>query len=130
MSSLRVALEAETWGDRLRRARERSGVRLREAAALISRWESTSYERLSRLEDLAEPPTDASRRILGVLVAVAYGYDPAVFDLSWDDLPRRIDQDDVIDAFAELAPQRMVKMNWGAMGREPTGRFLELADAA
>lgn len=121
-----MALETETWGDRLRRARERSGVRLRDAAALISRWESTSYERLSRLESLDVAPTDASRRIVGVLAAVAYGYDPSVFGLSWDDLPRRVTKADVVEAFAELAPQRMVKMNWGPMDGEGT-RWLSAA---
>jgi hypothetical protein len=96
MSILRVELETETWGDRLRRARERSETPLRDAAARISRWEPASRQRLLNLEDLREAPTDVGRRIVALLAAVAYGYDPAVFDLSWDDLPRRIDQAEVI----------------------------------
>lgn len=124
MSALRVSLDAETWGDRLRRARERSGLKLREVAALVGPYEPTSHQRLLNLELLDGPPIDASRRILALLVAVAYGYDPAVFGLSWDDLPRRIDRDEVIGVLTE--PQRMVKMNWGAMPGEAT-RWLAAA---
>jgi hypothetical protein len=123
-----MALEAETWGDQLRRARERSRLRLRELARMISPFEPTSHQRLLNLEELTEPPIDASRRILALLAVVAYGYDPAVFGLSWDDLPRRIDQADVIEALA--APQRMVKMNWAPMTWEATGQLLDLAEAA
>ena len=96
--SLRLAVEAETWGDRLRRARERSNTRLRDAAGLISEFERTSHQRLLNLEDLEEPPTDAGRRLLALLAAVAYGYDPAAFGLSWDDLPRRLDPEAVVAA--------------------------------
>lgn len=100
MSALRMALEAETWGDRLRRARERSGLRLRDVAGLVHPYEPTSHQRLLNLEILDEPPADAGRRILALLAVVAYGYDPAAFGLSWEDLPRRVDRDEVLRAFA------------------------------
>lgn len=124
MSALRVSLDAETWGDRLRRARERSGLKLREVAALVAPYEPTSHQRLLNLELLDGPPADASRRILALLVAVAYGYDPAVFGLSWEDLPRRIDRDEVVGALT--APESMVKMNWGPMPAE-ANRWLAAA---
>lgn len=102
MSALLLTLDDDTFGDLLRRARDYSGIRIRDAATKISDFERTSHQRLLNLELLADPPSDAGRRVLAVLAAVTYGFDPAVFGLEWSYLPRRIDRADVISA---LAPQ-------------------------
>lgn len=127
MSALRLELETETWGDRLRRARERSNVPLRDAAALISQWEQASRQRLLNLEALREPPADAGRRILAVLTAVAYGYDPAALGLDWDDLPRRIARDQVISTLSTSSRCIGPWAGQEAWTWEPTGLSLALA---
>lgn len=81
-------LDAETWGERLARARARSRISLKEAAARISPFLPVSYSSLMRLEWLREPPADQRRRILAYLTLVAYGYEPSAFGLDITDLPR------------------------------------------
>jgi hypothetical protein len=77
----------------LSRARKRSGVSLKEAAARISRITRVSYSTLMRLEDLrVEPdrttPKGQERRVLAYLALLVYGIDPHSFGLSERDLPR------------------------------------------
>jgi hypothetical protein len=84
-------LGPETFGWRMRRARETSGVQLRDAAEFISGWTLVSHTSIRRLERLGQAPTDLNRKALGCLVAIVYGYDPAEFELSVEAVPRFID---------------------------------------
>jgi transcriptional regulator with XRE-family HTH domain len=88
--ALHADLDEESWGERVARARARSKLSLKEAAARVSALVPTSYSTLMRLEALDVPPSDVKRRVVAFLALVAYGYDPAAFGLSEDDLPRRI----------------------------------------
>lgn len=81
-------LDTETWGERVARARTRSGVSLKEAAARVSQFEQVSYTSLMRLERLGSVPSDGRRRIIAYLALVSYGYDPEDFGLSANALPR------------------------------------------
>lgn len=91
------ALDAETWGERVARARNRSGMSLKEAAARVSQLLPVSYSTLMRLESMQQPPTDTKRRILAFLTLVAYGYEPQDFGLEPGDLPRWITPDVLSD---------------------------------
>lgn len=92
-----AVLGQETFGQQLRRCRERSGgVSLREAATRVSQFESASRQRLLNLEAMEEAPTDAGRRLVALLAFVVYGYDPEQFGLSWKDLPKRLSKEAVI----------------------------------
>ncbi len=90
-------LDVETWGERVARARSRSGLSLKEAATRVSQVLPVSYSTLMRLESMPQPPTDLKRRIVAFLTLVAYGYDPQRFDLDPGDLPRWITPDALAD---------------------------------
>lgn len=85
-----LALDDETWGERVARARARARLSLKEAAARVSQLIPVSYSTLMRLESLDEAPTDLKRRAIAYLALFTYGYKPETFGLSVDDLPRRI----------------------------------------
>jgi hypothetical protein len=89
-------LPDETWGQRLRRARGKRS--LESTAALVSEAAPTSHTSLARLEYLAEAPTKGKLRTRAVLALLVYGYDPADFSLSLEDLPRAVD----VQRFAAL----------------------------
>ena len=75
-------LGAETEGERLRRARERRGLNVRDAAELISMFLPTSYATLARLErQLTETPRGRKAQLAFVALLV-YGIDPATFGLA------------------------------------------------
>ena len=81
MSSLQE-LDTETWGERLKRARERSGITLIDAARRVSSVLPSTPATLNRLEKLAEPPENWERRVRAYLVLLVYGYRPAAFGLT------------------------------------------------
>lgn len=85
-----LALDEETWGERVARARGRARLSLKEAAARVSRLVPVSYSSLMRLEYLDAVPTDVKRRMVAYLALIVYGYEPEEFGLSVDDLPRWI----------------------------------------
>ena len=85
-----LALDEETWGERVARARNRARLSLKEAAARVSQLIPVSYSTLMRLESLEEEPQDVKRRAVAYLALYTYGYKPELFGLSVDDLPRRI----------------------------------------
>lgn len=86
------SLEAETWGERLTRARRRSGMSLKEAAHVVSQFWPVSHTSLMRLESLETEPADGKRRMLATLTVVAYGFEPSDFGLTVDELPPGIDR--------------------------------------
>lgn len=92
-------LGAETWGQRLARARDEAGFNLREAAYLVSHVWPVAHTTLRSLEKLNEvpPPRSRSRRALAVLALLAYGIDPADFGLSLSDLPDGVNRGALAD---------------------------------
>jgi hypothetical protein len=95
-------LDDETWGERVRRARNRSRLSLKTVEHLIRPMAPASYSYVGRLEQLVAPPSDMKKRAVAFLTLVAYGYDPTEFGLSRDDLPRRITQE-MLDELATNA---------------------------
>ncbi len=94
MSAMRTELALarlpeESWGQRFRRARGRRS--LESTADLVSLASPTSHTSLARLEQLDEAPEKGRPRVRAVLALLVYGYDPADFGLSLDDLPRAVD---------------------------------------
>lgn len=96
------ALGDETWGERLGRARGRSGLKLREAAEIASRVWPTTHTSLLRLESLREPPTDQRRRFAALLAVLVYGFNPEDFGLSLSDIPALIDRDRLADLLIRI----------------------------
>lgn len=80
-------LGAETWGEKVSRARSRSGLQARDAADRVSRAVPVSHMTLLRLESLPELPSSPKKRLLAYCALVAYGFDPEDFGLSADELP-------------------------------------------
>lgn len=76
-------LGEETWGQRLRRAREASLLTVRATAEqLTAAGFDVSHTTIARFEDEDEAPRGGHQRAVIACVAVlAYGYDPADFDL-------------------------------------------------
>lgn len=105
-------LEEETWGDRVKRARDRSGLTLEQAAARVATVMPVSYGALARLEKLPDAPKERQRRFMAYLTVLAYGFDPAGLGLDDSAIPALIDR----DRLAELV------RNW-----PPTPRALRLA---
>lgn len=89
-------LPEETWGERLRRARKRRS--LESTAELVSLAAPTSHTSLARLESLDKAPENRKARARAVLALLVYGFDPADFGLSLDELPRAVD----VQRFASL----------------------------
>ena len=84
-------LGPETFGQRLRRAREASQVEFRAAADAISEFAFVSTATLARFERLDDLPADRRRRALVYLAVVTYGFDPTDFGLSDAELPGGLD---------------------------------------
>ena len=85
-------MPAEPWGWRFKRAREQvAGLTMDEAIELAGTYVITSKATISRLEHSPEAPTvfgkDRTRRQLAYILCLAYGVDPAEFDLSPRDVP-------------------------------------------
>ena len=76
-----MKLGQETWGQRLRRAREHAGLSIYDAEKIVSRVYPASYRTIARLEKLAAAPDD-KRAVLAYVAVVAYGFDPADFGLA------------------------------------------------
>lgn len=101
MTAMRARLQLadlpmETWGERLRRARELSGLRLDEAAETISRVWPVSYASLVRLEKERKLPANPRRRLVAFLALVAYGFEPAGFEVGDDVLPAALSRERVL----------------------------------
>jgi len=90
-----MKLTDETWGERLQRARRRTGIGTRELAAHLRQVEKVSYATLCRVERLDERPTKHPERRRAYLMLLALDYDPADFGLSDADLPAYYDIDKV-----------------------------------
>ena len=88
MSAPLRTLGEEPFGHRVYRARKASGVELRDAAEKVSRYIFISHTTLHRLERLADPPENRRQRAVAYLALLVYGFDPAQFGLSADDLPK------------------------------------------
>ena len=113
---LLLDLHEETWGQRLRRAREASGLTLEEAAKRVSRLVPCSAPTLHRLERLDEAPTEWRRMVLAWLTVVAYGYKPSALDLPENPFPVPMREFDTIpDVLGQPSdePQGTVKTNRG-----------------
>lgn len=93
MSALPVTrLGDELWGERLKRARDRSKVTLEQAATLVSEVVTVSYGALARLEKLRVAPEDQHRRFVAYLTMLAYGFTPTDLGLGPDAIPPLIDR--------------------------------------
>lgn len=80
MATAFADLGPETFGERLRRARSRRGIGLKEAAHhLTAVFQPVSIATLQRLEMLVEPPADRKRLILAVAYIASLGFDPESF---------------------------------------------------
>jgi hypothetical protein len=101
-------LGEEPFGSQLYRARKSSGVELRDAAELVSRYMFTSHTTLHRLEKLPHVPEDRHRRALAYLVLLVYGFDPRQFGLSADDLPKDLNA----EALVELGGPLRSRCSW------------------
>jgi hypothetical protein len=97
MSPTLQLLDTETWGERVARARKRTKITYRDAAAIVSRVMPTSFTSLQRLEDLEETPTDAKRRMLAFCTLLVYGFDPRDFGLEASDAPPVLNLPEVRD---------------------------------
>jgi hypothetical protein len=63
---------------------------MRETESAVESVMFMSTARLSRLEDLETVPPDRGRRSFAVALLIAYDFDPADFELSFDDIPAGI----------------------------------------
>jgi hypothetical protein len=81
-------LGEENWGERVRRARNRRGVGLKEAARHLSEaFQPVGINTLQRMEMLPAPPSDRKRLLLAAVYIASLGYDPADFDIDVMALP-------------------------------------------
>lgn len=109
-------LGEETFGEQLRRVRLRGGWTAREVAERVSDCWPVTHALLHRLENETAPPSDRRRRIIAALYAVALGYEPEVFGLSRDEIPRGID----VESLAEGADLLSGKPGWVTAADCPT----------
>ena len=90
-------LYPETWGEKLNRAYRRQkakhGQVYRNVAERISQVYPMSDATLIRLERNANPPTDPRSVVSAYMAIIAYGYDPADFDLDLGKVPTHIRED-------------------------------------
>lgn len=113
-------LGPETWGQRLRRARNLSGISTRDAAAAIGTYMPISRQRLLDLEKLDAIPPTYMRRIAAYLTIVAYGIDPADFELDTSCLPTGWDVPKVVKEVRENA----LRLSSGAAISEPSSAWI------
>lgn len=99
--ALRLAeLDDERWGERVRRARERADLTLRQAALLVGTVHPTSFRSIARLEEEHAPPT-GRRQLTAYITLLAYGYDPAGFGLADTPASTLVDRDEVAKRLAK-----------------------------
>lgn len=122
VTTILTQLGAETWGERFRRARDRSGLNVRKAAALVDPYISTSYATLARLErSCVERPSGRWAQIAFVAL-LAYGVNPAQFGLA--DLPecRALNAEAILTDLATRKPTSGTR--WSEASRDlPTLRL-------
>lgn len=95
------------------RARSRTGLSLREAAAKVSRLKLVSSNTLGRLEHLSEPPRSKNQRHAAFIASLAYKIDPREFDLSENDRPPW--------ATDEVVEELRRSIEWYSAGSETAG---------
>lgn len=87
----KTRLTEETWGDRLHRAyrtcREKHGLVYADHADAISQFFPLAESVLLRLEDQLDVPSRPNTRLRAYMALLAYGFDPADFGLSKDNVP-------------------------------------------
>lgn len=81
MTSTLARLGAETWGEKFRRARDRAGLNVRQAAELIEPYVAISYSTLARIERKSETRPSGRAAQVAFVALLAYGIDPADFGL-------------------------------------------------
>lgn len=116
-------LDAELWGERVRRARERAKLSVRTAAELVGAVLPTSFRSIARLEEEPGVP-DGRRQLLAYVALLAYGFDPAGFGLGDSAASRLVNRDEVLQVLdAErqrvgLEPIASIRWYSGTAGRE------------
>jgi transcriptional regulator with XRE-family HTH domain len=116
-------LDEETWGERVRRARERAGLTLRQAAQLVGEVHPTSFRSIARLEEEKRPPA-ARRQLTAYITLLGYGYDPDAFGLADTPASTLVDRDEVATKLS-LARQRILSAgSESAWHRRGAGRHL------
>lgn len=92
-------MQAETFGQKLRRAREQACLSQRASAQLLTMAGfEVSDATVARIEGLPGAPKTASRRLLACMMLIAYGIDPAELEL---DIPAVLDARILVRRFAE-----------------------------
>lgn len=100
-------LLAESWGWRMKRAREdHARLTMDQAVAEIGRHFLTSKASISRMEDSREIPADPRRRALACVAAIVYGLDPTQFGVGSGDLPPGVVSDINGTRLEDLPPTR------------------------
>jgi hypothetical protein len=82
-------LGPESWGNRLRRARQAVGLEFRQVEEIL--FPHVSKSAVVRLEKRQEPPTYRKDRGRAALIVLLYGFELDDFDLSDADIPPAID---------------------------------------
>lgn len=94
-------LDDETWGEQVRRARERAGLSLRQATELVSRVLPTSLKSLARLEEQIHAPEDGRRQLTAYVALLAYGFEPDGFGLGSSQAAKLVNRTEVLRTIAE-----------------------------
>ncbi len=81
MTSTLTQLGVETWGERVRRARDRARLNVRQAAELVDPYVTTSYSTLARIERTSHKVPKGRAAQIAFVALLAYGIDPADFGL-------------------------------------------------
>lgn len=89
-------LGPETWGDRMKRARERADLTVRDVERYTGSYISRSA--VSRLEALDAVPVKTPDRRKATFALLLYRVDPRDFGLGPDDVPPLLDIDAVTQA--------------------------------
>jgi transcriptional regulator with XRE-family HTH domain len=118
-------LEEETWGQRLRRAREEAGLSQPGAARLLTKVViPVTQPEVSRLEGQLSPPATGRQAFLAYLLVLAYGYDPDDFGLADSGAAPLIDKDATWRQFQLVSGGSSSVWTYGPVGQR---RFFALA---
>jgi hypothetical protein len=128
-----VELDTETFGESLRRARNRRGVALMDAAAhLTAVFQPMSFHALRRLELINETPSDPKRLIVAAVYLASLGYDPSAppFDIDLSALPAIYHSPEELVARFLMPSSAWGTADDGGVGRAFTAASAPLADVA
>lgn len=118
MSDLALArLGDERWGERVRRARERAGLTVRQAAELVCAVTPTSYRSIARLEEEWDVPSER-RQLTAYIAVLAYGYDPADFGLDATPASRLINRREVLRILTRVRKGLSIRWYYGTAGTQ------------